>query len=227
MRQSVNMIKRLLDECGEQDRSAWHSDAQTILGAIHKSHPTRRGVQIAIAAAFFEKSVLPGIATAGWKLCSEARQHDHLAPAIRKDKVTVRILISTLQAADRKVRRRFALNDDGTHYIAQLRKTRNRTRENADTDPASKSGLQGPVGTQAWSFDEFDILAVNTYPVTRQWTQFRYTLSRTLLPSADHPGLIATLQPVELESSKNWSSDLGRCVGRFLSSHRDSPAGAR
>lgn len=217
MRQGVNIIKRLLDECSEQDRNAWHSQTQTILGAIHASHPTRRGVHTAIASAFFEKTVLPDIAGKGWRRLSALSQNVPFAVVIENNARKVRILIATLEIYGGKHWRRFSQDDGDGRYVVRLRRNPNRPRRGSKPDPAAsrEPGVREPLRTRAWSFDEFDILAVNTQLATRQWTDFRYALSRTLLPGRD-PALIASPQPVSLERSTVWVKELGTCLDRFL-----------
>jgi hypothetical protein len=220
MRQSVNVIKKLLDECSERDRSTWHSQTQAILSAVHASHPTRRGVQTAIAAAFFENAVLPRVAGKGWQRRSGMPRREPPCVVIEKDERKVLILIATLELSGGKSRRKFSQDGRDDRYVVRLRKKLARLRPNSklDSEGEGESGLHKPSRTRAWSFDEFDILAVNTQPATRQWTDFRFALSRELLPSRDHPTLIAGSQPVSLGRSTKWMVELGACLDRFLQS---------
>lgn len=220
MREAVNVIKNLLDECSEQDRSAWQSRTQSILGAIRASHPTRHGVRTAIAAAFFENAVLPRIMNDGWQRPMGMPRHDPFSVVIEKDKTKARILIAALELRGGKSRRGLSQGDRADPYVVRLgkRQARRHRGSESDSDRDFDNRPQGPSRTRAWSFDEFDILAVNTQTATREWTDFRFALSRTLLPNKDHPVLIATAQPVSLGRSTNWMGELGTCLNHLLQS---------
>ena len=96
MRKSVSVIKKLLDECTDEDRGEWKSHTQTILSAVRTSHPTRRGVTGAIASGFFENSAFPALAAFGWTL-RRGLPEDPFTFAMEKDGRVVRVLIASLQ----------------------------------------------------------------------------------------------------------------------------------
>ena|SRR5580700_5215830 len=104
MRKSVSVIKKLLDECTDEDRGEWKSHTQTILSAVRTSHPTRRGVTGAIASGFFENSAFPALAAFGWTL-RRGLPEDPFTFAMEKDGRVVRVLIASLQQESGKPRR--------------------------------------------------------------------------------------------------------------------------
>jgi len=77
----------------------------------------------------------------------------------------------------------------------------------------TRSGRGNDGGdTRPYRFDDFDILAVNMEPATGDWTQFRYTLARWLLPRDDDPSLILKFQPVALTPNDDWTDSLVTCL---------------
>jgi hypothetical protein len=84
MSESLAAIRKLVDECSEEERKAlraylrslmphpleheWGIDADTILSAISRSSDlTKRGVRGIIAEAVFVNEVIPTVAGAGWR----------------------------------------------------------------------------------------------------------------------------------------------------------------
>ena len=72
--------------------------------------------------------------------------------------------------------------------------------------------LQSGENTRPYRFNEFDILAVNTHPSTRDWTKFLFTLSNWLLPRAVNPALIEIFQPVPFVPADCWTDKLDICL---------------
>jgi len=214
MRRSVNAIKQLLDECSDQDRDEWKSHAQTILGAIRASDPTRGGVKGAIAAAFFVDGVMPRVVELGWKRTSEVPREAPFGIAIEKNGLVVRIVIAILQLDAGKPKRQHPRDGQGDRYIVQVQKKLSRNHAVNGGGNAGRHELVEPkvLQARAYSFGDFDVLAVNMHPVTRRWTEFRYTWSTRLSASKDHPLLIATSQLVSLESSSQWTNDFAKCL---------------
>lgn len=70
--------------------------------------------------------------------------------------------------------------------------------------------------TRPYRFGEFDILAVSMEPATRDWSAFRFTLCRWLIPRADDPSLIQIYQPVSLTSDDDWTDSLATCIEWFF-----------
>lgn len=220
MRQPVNVIQELLDECSDQDRSGWKSHAQTILGAIHRSHTTRRALRTAIATAFFDSVVIPEGEKAGWQRASPPPQEAAFSVAVENDGCVARVLITGLQL-EGGVPRRAPGTDAATgwyfvHMPKRPHKTRSRRAKNSSEDPiAPELGWSG-----AYSAADFDILAVAMYPVTRVWSDFRFALSASLLRSEDHPPLIAPVQQAPVGETPHWTADFLRCLDWHRSATR-------
>ena len=210
MKRPVNMIKRLIEQCSDQDRDEWRDEAQTILSAIGSSAPTSHGVRGAIAAAFFESSALPSVLAAGWSRRPPSPATRSHTEVFEKDGRVIRILIVIQQQKAGKPRRQYPRGERDDIYCVQVRKRPTRTHIVRGTHPEESRGNREKTmqPTRSYSFRDFDILAVNMHPVTRRWTDFRYTLSGWLIPSNDHPSLIAHEQLVSLGPSGLWTCDL-------------------
>ena len=83
----------------------------------------------------------------------------------------------------------------------------------------SRRGLDKATGenTRPYRFGEFDILAVSMEPVTKNWTSFRFTVSRWLIPRPENRKLIAIYQPVSLQPDDDWTGDLATAIAWFFS----------
>jgi hypothetical protein len=218
MRKSVNVIKQLLEECSDQDRDEWKSHAQTILGAIRGSHPTKRGVNGAIAAAFFENCALPAIEQHGWARATATQTNDPSSPVIEKNGRAVHVLIAILQFEAGKPRRQLSSAGREDQYVVQVQKKLSRVPV-LHIEPRD-NGPRASVFPRAYSFGDFDVLAVNMQPVTRRWTDFRYTLAAWLAPFEKDTSLIAPAQSVSLESSGIWTDRLPACLDWLVDESR-------
>jgi hypothetical protein len=217
MRKSVNVIKQLLEGCSDQDRDEWKDHAQTVLGAVRVSHPTRRGVNGAIAAAFFESSALPAVAYLGWKRSSTSPRRGPFNLAIEKNEQTVHIQIAIVQLEAGKPRRKYTPDGRENLYVVQLQKklTRAAAGSNAPLAEVHNGLAETPDITRAYSFNDFDVLAVSIQPVTRCWADFRYAPSACLVRRGDQPSLIAQSQVVPLGPSGVWTDNLPACLDRL------------
>src|SRR5579863_1511538 len=109
MSESVETIRRLIDECSEQDRRAlrtylksslphplereWGTDADTILSAIRRSSDlTKRGVRGIIAEAVFVDEVIPTVSQSGWKQVEVEGDHPYDA-LLKKGELSARIQV--------------------------------------------------------------------------------------------------------------------------------------
>jgi hypothetical protein len=63
-----------------------------------------------------------------------------------------------------------------------------------------------------YRFGEFDILAVNMHPATRDWNAFLFTLSKWLLPRHADAALIEIFQPVPDRPNEFWTASLEECL---------------
>lgn len=217
MRKSVNVIKQLLDDCSEEDRDAWRGDAQTVLRAVRASHPSRRGVNGAIAAAFLESHALPAIAQHGWKRMPNSPSGISFSFALAKDDQTARVLIAMVQLEAGKPKRKYVPGRQEDLYVALLQKKSSRAVlvKPVPEREARETGMQLAENTRAYTFGDFDILTVSMQPVTRNWADFRYTLSAALVPRENHPSLIAQEQVVPLKPCGLWTHDLATCLAQF------------
>ena len=73
--------------------------------------------------------------------------------------------------------------------------------------------LQTNEDTRPYRFGEFDILAVNMHPSTRDWQRFLFTLSRWLLPRNPDANLVEIFQPVPSAPNVAWTDSLQTCLG--------------
>jgi hypothetical protein len=128
-----------------------------------------------------------------------------------------RIEILLLRPATPKFRRIYRGQHSKNAYALEMQKRQTqaktakaiangKAREAAETDSA--------IGA-CYSFGQFDILAVNTHAVTRQWPDFRYTLSAWLRPRPSDQSIIDTVQLVSLRPNDVWTDDLGTCLEWF------------
>jgi hypothetical protein len=212
MRKSVSVIKKLLDECSDEDRGEWKNHTQTILSAVRASHPTRRGVRSAIASGFFESSAFPVLAASGWTL-TRGRPADSFTFAVERGGRGVRVLIASLQQESGKPRRQGAPDQPGPVFIAQLPRRAPVLSARSGSAGTQQKDESGKAGTdRAWWFDDFDLLAVNLHAATRRWADFSYTLAAWLRPEEGRSSAIANEQLVPLDSSEGWTTDIALCL---------------
>lgn len=83
-------------------------------------------------------------------------------------------------------------------------------------DSFDKISAGGVTNTRPYPFGAFDILAVNMQPATKNWSEFRFTVAKWLLPRADSPSLMEIHQPVSLVPDDAWTDDLSACLEWYL-----------
>lgn len=66
--------------------------------------------------------------------------------------------------------------------------------------------------TRPYSVNDFDILAVNMHPSSRDWTNFRYTVASWLIVKSSDKNLFETHQPVAEVPNDVWTDDLATCL---------------
>jgi hypothetical protein len=71
--------------------------------------------------------------------------------------------------------------------------------------------LQTNENTRPYRFGEFDVLAVNLHPSTRDWNRFLFTLSNWLIPRSENKALIEIFQPVSRAPNAVWTDKLETC----------------
>jgi hypothetical protein len=235
MSESVDTIRRLIDECSEQDRRAlktylrtllphplereWGIDADTILSAIRRSSDlTKRGVRGIIAEAVFVNEVIPTVSQSGWKQVEIDGDHPYDA-LLRKGELLARIQVK-LQRLETGAPKLYYPRHypNGTLFVVEVQKTRSgeRAAQQITLKPvrATKTA-RTKVQTRPYSFGDFDILAVNMHPSSGNWKSFRYTVASWLLPRPANKALIEIFQPVAAIPNAAWTDDLSTCLGWF------------
>ncbi len=220
MTESLDNIKNLIDDCTDEQRAAlleylrtrlprhpleqeWGVEAQVILSAIARSSDlTKRGVRGIIAEAIFERNILPSLKE--WEVESflDDRPYDFLIRSRKADRREIRIQVK-LQRMRRQ--QPMLASEANRHYpsdmyVVEVQKTR------------GGIDLQTNEDTRPYRFGEFDILAVNLHPSTRDWNRFLFTVSNWLIPRADNEALIEIFQPVASEPNSVWTDQLETCV---------------
>ena len=173
--------------------------AEVILEAIARSPDlSQRGVRGLIAEAYFEQQVLPGHPE--WKVVTPPGNHayDFL---LRRGPDAVRIQVKSQR---RKSQRPMTADEAYRRFSHNLLVVETqKTRAGRDVEGAS---------TRPYRFGEFDVLVVSMEPSTEDWTQFRYTVARWLLPRSDDPTLMLKFQPVSLHPNDDWTDDLVEAI---------------
>jgi hypothetical protein len=184
--------------------ASWQVPAEVILEAISRSSDlSQRGVRGLIAEAYFEQRVLPMHAEWANVTPPGAHAYDFL---LQRGPNSVRIQVKSQR---RKAGRPMTAKEGYRHLssnklVVETQKTR------AGTDDKGKS-------TRPYRFGEFDVLAVSMEASTGNWTQFRYTVERWLLPHPSDPSLILKFQPVSLHADDDWTDDLNVALDWFMS----------
>lgn len=205
----------------------WGIESETILTAIRRSSDlTKRGVRGIIAEAVFETTVVPQAESFGWNAEVLAGDLPYYV-RLRKDDKAARIQIK-LQRLEKGIPKLFYPRhyDRGILYVVEVQKTRTGKRATdrplgLDSSGAKLDNLAAEQ-TRPYRFDDFDILAVNLQPSTKDWTSFRYTLSSWLLPRVANKNLIEIFQPVALVPNAQWTDSLATCLGWFEAGEKGS-----
>jgi hypothetical protein len=222
--ESLESVKRLVDECTAEDRTAllgylkerlpghplekeWGVDAEVILSAISRSSDlTKRGVRGIIAEAVFEKRVLAELKD--WDVVSfvDDRPYDFLIRPKNHESREVRIQVKLQRMRHQQPMLASQANRHypSDMYVVEVQKTR------------GGIDLQTNEATRPYRFHEFDILAVNMHPSTRDWNRFLFTVGNWLLPRTVDPNLIEIFQPVPSSANTFWSDRLATCLEWLL-----------
>jgi len=215
----LEKAKAAIDACSAEEQrllSAWLRDrypihsleksfgaaAEVILEAIGRaSDLSRRGVLGLIAEASFQVNVIERLTD--W-------ENDHPsgdAPfdfRIRRGADVVRIQVKR----QRLVRGQPMMYPGGSSkFVAETQRSR--------TGTVTATG----ESTRPYRFGEFDVLAVCMQPSTGDWSSFRYTPQRWLLPRDENQNYLRVLQPVSLEPDENWTDEI-HTVLRWLVERR-------
>jgi hypothetical protein len=238
MRESLEAISRLIDQCSEEDRRAlrlylqklvphplerlWGIEADTILSAISRSSDlTKRGVRGIIAEAVFVKEIIPTVARCGWQPAefSGDRPFDAL---VTKGTVSARIQVKLQRLEEGRPKFYYPKHyENGSLFVVEVQKTRTGEKTAANSLPGTSSTITTTqsvtIKTRPYSFGDFDILAVNMHPSSGSWRDFRYTVASWLLPRAADTSLIEIFQPVAAVPNDVWSDDLETCLSWYES----------
>jgi hypothetical protein len=178
--------------------------AEVILEAIARSPDlSQRGVRGLIAEAYFDQMVTAGVP--GWEKDTPPGNHSFDCRLRRGDQ-TVRIQVKSQRRKagkpmSAKSGYKFLSPDK---VVVETQKTRaGEGEDGADTRP--------------YRFGEFDLLAVSVEASTGDWTQFRYTVERWLLPRPDDANLLLKFQPISLAPDADWTDHLPTAIEWFLS----------
>lgn len=216
----VDELKALIDQCTEEERTAlfdylrtrvpehplekeWGVGADVILSAIKRSSDlTKRGVRGIIAEAIFERHILSTLKD--WEIVSfvDDRPYDFLIKHRETKGREVRIQVKLQRM--KKQQPMFAVEANRHYprdmYVVEVQKTR------------GGIDLQTNEDTRPYRFGEFDILAVNMHPSTRDWSRFLFTLGGWLIPRSPNKALIEIFQPVPGTPNEFWTDDLCTCL---------------
>jgi len=220
MNESLADLKRLLDECSIEEQTAlldylrsrlpqhplekeWGVGAEVILSAISRSSDlTKRGVRGIIAEAIFERQILAGLK--GWEAVSfnDDRPYDFLIRSNATSPKEARIQVKLQRM---RTQRPMLASEANRHYPSEMYVVEvQKTRGGLD--------LQTNEDTRPYRFGEFDILAVNMHPSTKDWNKFLFTLSHWLLPRSPATGLIEIFQPIPRLPNNVWTDSLKTCL---------------
>lgn len=214
---SLDDVRYILGQCTDEQRiqvlrelrakyavhpleTKLNTTAEVILDAIDRSSDlTQRGVRGVIAESAFKINVLSRLAK--WKDTTPAgdipfdyRLEDG------KGAVTVQVKMQR-----QKAHRPMIANEAYTRFPANMHVVETqRTRGGKDASTGED--------TRPYSFGEFDILAVSLHPSTNNWSNFRYTVSRWLLPKEDDASRILKFQPVPISAGDGWTDDFEEVV---------------
>ncbi len=220
MTESLDTLKRLIDESTDEERAAlldylkarlpqhpleqeWGVGAEVILSAIARSSDlTKRGVRGIIAEAIFERNILPSLDE--WEVVNflDDRPYDFLIRSRKADRTEIRIQVKL-----QRMRRQQPMlaseanrNYPTDRYVVEVQKTR------------GGIDLQTNEDTRPYRFGEFDILAVNMHPSTRDWNKFLFTVDNWLIPRRENKALIEIFQPVPRAPNGVWTDRLEICL---------------
>jgi hypothetical protein len=218
--ESLKNIEDLLDQCTLEEQAAlldylkaripqhplekeWGVGADVILSAISRSNDlTKRGVRGIIAEAIFERHVVAPLA--GWEVIAFTgdQPFDFLLRSRTPTPEEVRIQVKLQRMKTQRPMMASEANRHfpADHYVVEVQKTR--------------GGIDFQTGqnTRPYRFGEFDILAVNMHPSTRDWNAFLFTLGKWLLPRHADTALIEIFQPVPNGENEFWTNSLETCL---------------
>jgi len=220
MTESLENLKRLVGECSTEEQSAlldylkarfpqhslekeWGVGADVILSAISRSSDlTRRGVRGIIAEAIFERTTLADLK--GWDAVrfTDDRPYDFLirSNGLNPKEVRIQVKLQRMKTQQPMLASEANRHYPNDMYVVEVQKTR------------GGIDLQTNEDTRPYRFGEFDILAVNMHPSTRDWNRFLFTVGDWLIPRSPNAALIEIFQPVSRTPNDCWTDKLATCL---------------
>jgi hypothetical protein len=235
MSEALDGVKEFIDQCSEEERKAlieylrrklprhpleeqWDIDAETILTAIYRSPDlTQRGVRGILAEAVFERDILPGVEELGWHVLPVSISDPPYDFAVEREGQRATIQVKLQRTEQGQPKRYQPKRYAQELYVVEVQKTRSGKKRQR---VAKKARSSGDESTRPYRFGDFDILAVNMQPITHMWADFRYTVSRWLIPRGTNSRLIEIFQPVSLEPNEVWTDRLDVCLDWLRSGAR-------
>jgi len=217
---SINLILKMLTRASSEDKNKvfqylregivihpleeeFGAPAEVILEAIYRSSElTKRGVRGIIAEAYFDMEVLSRLEA--WNDVTPEGDHsyDNLIKNIHTgQEISIQVKMQRKEKGEPKLAasvRRFNSLPDG-YYIVETQRTR--------TGKSKKTSGQNE-NTRPYRYEDFDLLAVSMEPCTKDWSEFRFTVSNWLISRKDNESQIDTYQPVSLEVNDDWTDEL-------------------
>ncbi|MGH9652057.1 MAG: hypothetical protein ACRD6B_01145 [Bryobacteraceae bacterium] len=246
MKKTVEEICAVIDACSETEQRAilshirkrfslhpleseWDINAETILSAINRSSDlTLRGIRGIIAEATFADFVVPTLASIWDVRPIEGDQPYDFFLKNRNSRMKLRIQVKLQRREKQEPKkasnnlRRPLTNPPEILYVVEVQRTRTGKRavKSAAGQVNGETTLEVEQ-TRPYRFGEFDILAVNMHPSTKDWRRFMYTVGNWLLPRAEPlQNLIQIMQPVAAASDRYWTDDIDECIDWFLSQEK-------
>jgi hypothetical protein len=212
----VEEVKRLLPACSAAGRrkifdmlreefaihsleSDWNVSAEIVLESIARSSElTQRMFRGVLAEAAFKIEVVDTLD--GWTDVTPDGNHPFDFKLERASRhVTIQTKLQRKAKGEPWTAEKAPGLNDPDQYVVEVQKTR------SGLDAKGKS-------TRPYRFGEFDILAVSMEPVAQDWSVFRFTLGRWLIPRFDDSGAIQVYQPVSLKPNEDWTDNLASCI---------------
>lgn len=216
----LDEIKRLLPHCSTEGRQEllsllrqhtpihplevdWNVTAEVVLEAINRSSElTQRMFRGVLAEAAFKVEIIDKLTD--WDDVTPEGNYPFDFKVQRGDRsVTIQTKLQRkLKGVPWTADRAPGLGNPN-QFVVETQKTR-----------AGESTAGG--STRPYRFGEFDILAVAMEPATHDWSAFRFTLGRWLIPRPEDRSLIKVYQPVSLTPDDDWTDDLATCIEWFF-----------
>ena len=193
----------------------WGISYDLILDAINRAQDiTQRGVRGVIAEAVFAASVLPKIR--GWEpaaIVGDLPYDFKIERDSDRREITIQVKLQRTENSIPLTRKSFGPDT----FIVEVQKTRSGTKKRKKNGLSPDTAPAAPEKTRPYQFGDFDILAVNMQPSSRDWTRFMYTVASWLIPRAGDKRLIEIMQPVSRVRSDVWTDNVEECIQWFLS----------